>query len=276
MESGSSESSGTIVCKVTPWFLLRAVAMLLMFSVFGYLFLKDGMVGYREKNRAYYSYKTFENAGTQAMAPDQSSARWQDYAATQTFDFPENMDLLPASTNPKTPWPDELRNFEALSRGRWHEQWITYSAREKLDAKQLEPLDEGKIQGQFIAFSVCLVLGIVALFFLLRTLRRSMAVDAEGLLTPTGRRVAFADITRIDLRQWKRKGLAFVFHGPDSPPRRARIDGMTYGGFKAEDGAPAEALMQRVLARFSGEILDYVEEDPAEEPKHTAVAAPDA
>jgi hypothetical protein len=231
---------------------------------------------YREKNRAYYSYKTFERAGSEAMAADQTAARWQAFAAKQTLDFPENIKLLPAGTNPQTPWPEELLNFEALSRGKWHDQWIAYSGREKLAANQLEPLDEGKIQGQFVAFSVCLMLGVVALFFLLRTLRRSMAVDAEALHTPAGRRVAFSQITRIDLRQWKRKGLAFVFHGPDSPPRRARIDGMTYGGFKHEEGAPAEALMQRLLARFSGEIVDYVEEDPAAETQQPAAAATDS
>jgi len=276
MEEEPTESSAVIVCKVTPWFLLRAVAMLLMFSVFGFLFLKDGMVGYREKNLAYFSLKSFERAGSEAMAADQTAARWLAYAATQTLDFPENINLLPATTKPNTPWPAELRNFDALSRGKWHDQWLAYSKREKLAANQLELLDEGKIQGQFIAFSVCVVLTLVALFFLLRTLRRSMAVDALALTTPTGRRVTYDQITRIDLRQWKRKGLAFVFHGPDSPPRRARIDGMTYGGFKHEDGAPAEALMQRVLARFSGEIVDYVEEEPAsgEELKPSAAAAP--
>lgn len=272
MESGSRESAGPIVCKVTSWFLLRAGAMLLMFSIFGFLFLKDGMVGYREKNRAYYAYKTFEAAGTQAMIPEQTAERWKAHAASQIMDFPENMDLLPAGTDPKTPWPEELQNYDALSRGKWHDQWIAYSGREKLAVNQLELLDEGKIQGQFIAFSVCLVLAVVALFFLLRTLRRSMAVDAGVLHTSAGRRVALSEITRIDLRQWKRKGLAFIYHGPSTPPRRARIDGMTYGGFKREEGAPAEALMQRVLAGFAGEVVEFVEED-AEEAKQPATQA---
>jgi hypothetical protein len=237
--------------------------MLLMFTVFGYLFLNDGMVGYRQKNLAYYTYKTFATEGPKAMEPGQTAERWAELAATASIAFPDNLDLLPAGTAAKTPWPDELKDFEALSRGRWNDLWRQYSGRMKLDMTPPEkPYDESKISGQFTAFSVCAALALVATFFLLRTLRRSMSIDEETLSTPDGRRLKFSEITRIDKRQWQRKGLAFVFHG--SPTRRSRIDGMTYGGFKSEDGAPAEALMQRLLANFHGELVDYVDEEPAE------------
>ena len=32
---------------------------------------------------------------------------------------------------------------------------------------------------------------------------------------------------------------------------------MTYGGFKKEEGEPAERLMRHLRARFSGELIDY-------------------
>jgi hypothetical protein len=50
----------SIVCKPTPWFLFRAVVMLLMFGVFAVLFYKDGSTGYRKKNEVFYLYKTFQ------------------------------------------------------------------------------------------------------------------------------------------------------------------------------------------------------------------------
>ena len=40
------------------------------------------------------------------------------------------------------------------------------------------------------------------------------------------------------------------------------IDGLTYGGFKAEHGEPAERLIRRLKASFSGELIDF-EELPA-------------
>ena len=46
-----------------------------------------------------------------------------------------------------------------------------------------------------------------------------------------------------------------------------RIDGLTYGGFRKEDGEPAEKLMERLVANFSGELIDYAEggDDPADD-----------
>ena len=45
---------------------------------------------------------------------------------------------------------------------------------------------------------------------------------------------------------------------------------MVYGQFKKEEGAPAEALYQQVLANFKGEIIEFVSEkeegsEPSEE-----------
>lgn len=272
MDQPAAAAHGAIHCRVTPWFLLRAVAMLLMLLVFAFLFLKDGMVGYRHKNLAFYSYQTFANEGPKAMAPDQSASKWQAYATGKTLAFPDDPDLLPAGTNLQAPWPPELLDFNSLNRGKWHDLWLQFSAREKLDATpRNKPYDAREIRGQFIAFSVCAVLAVLNLFILLRTLRRSMTLDGDTLTTQTGQQLNIASITRIDMRQWKRKGLAYLYHG--SPARRVRIDGMTYGGFKQAEGAPAEALMQQVLAQFHGELVDYVEEEedaPAVQPADPA------
>jgi hypothetical protein len=71
----------------------------------------------------------------------------------------------------------------------------------------------------------------------------------------------------LDLRKWETKGLAFIDYDGPSGKGRLRIDGLTYGGFKKEQGEPAERLMRHIRARFSGEVLEYapVMSDPAAE-----------
>ena len=55
-------SQDPIICKPTSWFILRAVIMLAMFSVFSVLFYVDGTTGYRKKNLTYYTHATFQQA----------------------------------------------------------------------------------------------------------------------------------------------------------------------------------------------------------------------
>ena len=43
----------------------------------------------------------------------------------------------------------------------------------------------------------------------------------------------------------------------------AKVDGMVYGQFRPEDGAPAEKLFQRIRSNFSGELVELEELEPA-------------
>ncbi|MGC4014009.1 MAG: hypothetical protein QM755_05745 [Luteolibacter sp.] len=54
--------SEKIICKPTPWFLVRMVVVFLMFSVFAFLFYRDGSIGYRRKNASYYLREAFIKA----------------------------------------------------------------------------------------------------------------------------------------------------------------------------------------------------------------------
>ena len=56
------QTSEPIVCKPTPWFTLRAGAMLVMFGVFSVMFYIDGTTGYRKKNLEYYLEASFQQA----------------------------------------------------------------------------------------------------------------------------------------------------------------------------------------------------------------------
>ncbi len=259
-----------IVCKPTPWFMLRAAAMLAMFGVFAVLFYIDGTTGYRKKNLEYYLHATFQQANSRFSEMnakgDLTPEAWSEYAGQQTVDFPEDTSILPADQKLPMAWPEILADYERMKPLQAHLLWQEYSGEHQLSKNPPEkPFDAGKIREQFIVFYICLALTLLTLFFLIRTMARSIRADDEGLATAQGKRIPYADMKTLDLRKWDTKGIAFVTYEGPSGQGRARIDGLTYGGFKKDQDEPAEKLMRKVRSNFSGEIIEYtaVEEPTA-------------
>jgi hypothetical protein len=275
--------SERIVCKPTPWFLLRAAAMLLMFGVFSVLFFRDGKWGYREENLSYHVSKAFEQATNQFKEKkDQiTPADWRAYAATQKIDFLHTdketkkpvATPVPEGTPVPMPWPEVLGDYEKMKASLDQEPDTLFNdyrlqANLKKEAPE-EVFPERKINEQWVVFGFCLVLALGALLMLLRTLGRRMAIDGQAFYPPSGGKFPFAELARLDLRKWDTKGLAFAWaKTPSGGERKLRIDGLTYGGFKKEDDEPAERLMRRLKENFSGELIEY--ETHAEEPAKPA------
>ena len=265
--------SESIVCKPTPWFLLRGVVMLLMFGTFAVLFYLDGSVGYRKKNESYYLHKTFQIANDEFSKKNSSGAltadAWKTFAAEQSVRFPEDRSVLPATIQLPMRWPAILCEFERMKPLEWNILWREYTKERGLNSSPPEePYDAQKIKEQWIVFIICSVLAVVAAFFLLRTLRRSISVDSEGITTQQGKRVPYTDLTKIDLRKWETKGLAFIDYEGSAGKGKIRIDGLTYGGFKKENNEPAERLMQQIRSHFSGEITEYAQASGNEPADH--------
>lgn len=256
-------NSESIVCKPTRWFLFRALVMLLMFGVFSVLFFKDGSTGYRKANEIFYLRKAFDRAAGEfekmnaggSLTPD----RWKNHAAGQSVEFPGDPALYPTTLKQPVRWPEILQDHEQMKSLQASKKlWLEYSKIQGLPAKTVEhPYDASKIAGQWGAFSVCALLASAAAFILLRTLSRSISADDAGITSQQGRKIPYGDLKTLDLRKWDTKGLAFLDYDGASGKGRVRIDGLTYGGFKQEDGQPAERLMKLVRSRFSGEILEY-------------------
>ncbi len=254
--------------------------MLVMFGVFSALFYKDGSTGYREKNYEFYLHKTFQRANNDFSRMNQNGqlqpTEWKSFAATQTVDFPEDRSVLPASLKLPMSWPDILHDFEKMKPLQWNILWREYSKNEGLDAEpKEEPFNAKKIREQWIVLWICLALTLGAAFFLIRTLRRSIRLEGATVTSQNGKRVPISEMKSLDLRKWNTKGLAFIDYDGPSGKGRLRIDGLTYGGFKKEQGQPAEQLMQGIRDQFNGEIIEYTavepeapptEESPAEEP----------
>ncbi len=254
--------SDPIICRPTPWFLWRATAILLMFLVFSVLFYIDGSTGYRHKNEVFYLHKTFKSAAeqfaelnkNQSLSPEE----WRQFAAKQTVALPSDPYLLPAGTPKSMPWPELLLDYERMKPLQWQKLWLDYSATRGFPSEAPEhPFDRRKIQEQWIVMWICATLATTTLFFLARTSRRRITADAESLTSPQGKRIPFADIHRLDLRKWDTKGIAHLDYNGPTGKGRLRLDGLTYGGFRKADGQPAERLMQRIRAHFSGELLEY-------------------
>lgn len=257
-----------IVCKPTPWFTMRAAIMVAMFGVFSVLFYVDGSTGYRKKNQAFYLKRAFQQASEDFSRLNRSGNlthdEWRTFAEKQSVQLPQDRSVLPPEIPTRLPWPEPLRDFDRLKSLQWEPLWNEFSMTAGLtDNPPEEPYDARKIQEQWVVFWCCLSLTLTGLFLLIRTLRRTLSASHEGITSQQGKFVPYADLTRIDLRKWDTKGLAFIDYDGSVGKGRIRVDGLTYGGFKKEDGEPAEKLMQLVRSHFSGEILEYALAEPA-------------
>lgn len=242
---------------------MRAAAVLVMFGVFAVLFYVDGSTGYRKKNLGFYMHATFKKAHDDFARMNAGGAltadEWKEYAREQEVSLPKDGSVLPADLELPVSWPELLWDYEKMKPLDWHRLWLDYTAEEKMSSNPPErPYDAGKIHEQWVVFWICLALVMGASFFLLRTVRRSLRADDEGVTGADGKTVAYGDMQRLDLRKWDTKGLAFIEYDGSGGKGRMRIDGLTYGGFKKEQDEPAERLMKKIRSRFSGEILEYV------------------
>lgn len=240
-----------IVCKPTTWFKTRAIGLGLLLLGFGLYFFYDATTGYPQKNEVFFMHKTFEAAG-QTVEKAYSADQWKQIAAGATIDF-KGYPVSSATDPQATPWPAELANYDLMKQG-WNEAWTAYTGRMHLPLKPVDtPFDDGKIREQWIAGSISCALALFCAFLLIRTMGRVMSIDGENV-TAAGTRFSVKDITRLDMRKWKHKGIAYAYLGE----KRVRLDGFCYGGFSKEDhDQNAEAFIQALLASYQGDIIDY-------------------
>lgn len=242
-----------------------------MFSFITVYFIYDGAIGYRKKNEVFYLAKSFEEAVKQFNQKNSdntlTASEWKKFAAEQSVKFPEDPYVLPQDLKQPMPWPELLHDFETVKkRQQWTLLWQDYSAKHGYNSKPPEePMEKREINEQWICAWVSGGLALVTAFFLFRTLRRRIVADEEGVISQEGKRVPYSDIKVLDLRKWNNKGLAYATYEGPSGKGRLRLDGMTYGGFKKEEGQPAEELVQRIRSRMVGEVIELVPEEEISE-----------
>ncbi len=233
---GSQPDNGVIECRVTPWYFRRMGMLAAMLLVFGALFLYDGQWGYPAKNKKAAVKDRFEEEvlkGYDKAREANTLDAWR--AEMKARDWPVDVNGEP----PK---------------------WLSYAAERGMDEKPKKYSDR-EIEEQFWwgggMFIIAAVVGVLVLMNKGKVLRG----HEDRLVTPDGTEVRFADVFKIDKRKWQGKGLATVYYkaAPDAPEKRAVIDCLKFN----EKGA--EAVLQRLLDGFSGELIEKVEEPDDEE-----------
>ncbi len=237
--------------------------MLAMFAGFGLYFLYDGMRGYPQKNYVVANYQAFSDAG-KAWESEENRDNWENYVKEQTIPFMEDRSIYPKGTDFEEKWPEILKR---MGNGQSLQLWKEYSG-EKGWSQEIDPeedvKDSRKIGEQFWAAAGSGLLALGALYFLIRTKRRVMKVTDEGYYPPGKGLIPFGDMLTLDKRKWDNKGLATITYREGDEEKKARVDGMVYGQFKEEEGAPAEALFQKILSHFEGELIELVDEEDEE------------
>ena len=247
--------------------------MLIMFGGFAVYFLYDWKVGYPKKNYIIAQYRAFNEAG-EAQTNPEIWKDWEAFVGAQTIPFGEDQSVYPEGTDFQEKWPKILADKEAMDKDSDEGLWKIYSGErgwpQTVNLEE-DPKPAYKIKEQLYASIVCFCLAAVAIFFLIRTKRRSMSVDSKAYYAPGGAKIPFSEMMEIDKRKWETKGLATIKYKDSSgKEQKAKVDGMVYGQFKEEEGAPAEALFQKILANFDGELIELVVEDEEEDEAENA------
>jgi hypothetical protein len=270
-------NSKIIECKPSQWFKIRAIAVGCMLAFFSLWFFKDGYWSYRDKNAEVVVKQVFlgtdedpvDKADFVVKAIDEFNKEeytqdtWQAFAKEQTISAPSNKNILPRDYDYSAKWPEEIVNgYDQLKKDEMYPLWKAYSNRTGLPIEPNDKIfDEDTIENQFITCGVTVALLLITVFIGLRTMGRTMKVTPAGYSPPGGSEIPFSSMRKIDKRKWDSKGIAVIYYEEDGETKKARVDGMVYGQFKEEDGAPAEALFTQIMENFKGEVIEFVDDE---------------
>lgn len=127
-----------------------------------------------------------------------------------------------------------------------------------------KPRSEVEIDAQLVYGAIAGVPGLFCVFVLLRVRGRWIELDETGLRTSRGRRVEFDQITTLDKKKWKTKGIARIGYRQGGRKRRLVLDDWKY------DDAPTAAILREVEARIDPSQIIGGAPEPLdeEEPPH--------
>lgn len=192
-----------LVARLTPWYWKRALVTLAVVVLVALYFVFDGWIGYPKKNAKL-------EAGIEKRAQI---------------------------------WSGD--GSEQEKQAAWTAYTATVGLNDKHGEAQLrEQLKSpAKIREQFYYAGG---LGAVALAMALWQLRqrgRTLELHPDGLKLPSGEKVPFAAMQRVDRRKWHRgkAGLAYLFYQSGGETKRATIDGLKFGGFHSQTAVESAA-----------------------------------
>jgi hypothetical protein len=112
-----------------------------------------------------------------------------------------------------------------------------------------DPKHEAEIYSQLVFAALMAVPGLVCAVFVFRARGRWIELDESGLRTSWGRRLEFGQITRLDKKKWKSKGIARIRYRQNGRNRQLVLDDCKY------DADPTGTILREVESRLDGDQI---------------------
>lgn len=232
---GSVTEKEVIECHVTPWYFRRMGMLGAMLLVFAALFLYDGKWGYPAKNKKAEVKERFEEEVLKGYDKAQKSGTLDQWRAEM------KSKSWPVDDNGEPP------------------KWIGYAAEHGIDEKPHKYSDR-EIAEQFWWGGGMLVASLIVGALVLMNRGKVLRGFPDRFISPDGVEVPFASVFKVDKRKWENKGLAAIhFKDAGGAEKKATLDCLKF------DEQGVESVMKRLLAKFSGELIEKVEEPDEDE-----------
>ena len=170
--------------------------------------------------------------------------------------------------------PDFVKQREQnpiLAREKIEESWAAFAEERDWPTKLPKERSDLDILGQFGMAGAAFAIAIPFLFILIRSRRRWMEADENGLRTSWGPEGQFDEIDVLDKKKWQDKGIAYVRFGKDR--KKITLDDMKF------DRDATEQILQIVEDNISPEQIvnglsekDRVAQKKADEASEAAEA----
>jgi hypothetical protein len=227
-DPAATPSQDAIVCRVTPWYYRRMGLISLMLLGFGLYFLYDGKWGYPAENEKAETKRQMETYDDAHKAGGETLKKWMEQAKLRGW----------------------VRDLETPP------NWNEFAAQRGWASATPEMHSPAAIAQQF-EFGAVLVAGaLVCVTVLLLNRNKTLVSHEDRMIMPDGTTVRFTDVFKVDKRKWGNKALAYVYYreGTGQSEKRAVVDDLKFAG--------AGRVLDRLLAKFSGELIEKVPDGP--------------
>ncbi len=226
-------ASEPILCRVTSWYYRRMGMLAGLFLIFGLLFLHDGIWGYPKVIAIAEKKEWFTQEFLPSFEAAKRDGRMEQWLAdAKAKDWPTGVD----GDSPR---------------------WKTYAAEHNWE-EDPKHYSEREIAEQFTYAYGCFAGVLIVGIFVLLNRGKVLRGEADHWVTPEGVQIRYTDVFRVDKRKWEHKGFAYAWYRTQGgAEKRAVFDDLKYGG--------ADKILERLLACFSGELIEKVSESESAE-----------